>query len=126
MVGLDAGDPAGAQAVVRADYTLSSSATFFHLVNVGIHAANACLIFTLLTRLTTRAVALITALIFALHPVQTEAVTYVTGRSSSLSTLFILLTLSFLSESSWISPDAFRFRDHGEGNGGHGGRSRPS
>ena len=40
-----------------------------------------------------RALALTTALIFALHPVQTEAVTYVSGRSSSLSALFVLLAL---------------------------------
>ena len=88
-------------------YTVSSSAAFFHLVNVAIHAANACLIFALLSRLTTRAVAVITALVFALHPVQTEAVTYVTGRSVSLSTLFILLTLSLLNNRAWVSPTLF-------------------
>ncbi len=85
-------------------YTISSSAMFFHLVNVAIHAANACLIFALLAKRTTRAVALTTALIFALHPAQTEAVTYVTGRSCSLSALFVLATLSV---SIWLSPTLF-------------------
>lgn len=85
-------------------YTLSSSAMFFHLVNVVIHAANACLIFALLAKRTTRAVALTAALIFALHPAQTEAVTYVTGRSCSLSALFVLAALSV---SSRLSPTFF-------------------
>jgi hypothetical protein len=61
------------------NYTISPSPILFHFENVGIHAANACLIFALLAKRTTRAIALTTALIFALHPVQTEAVTYVTG-----------------------------------------------
>jgi hypothetical protein len=37
--------------------------------------------------------ALVGATVFALHPVQTEAVTYVSGRSSSLSALFALCAL---------------------------------
>jgi hypothetical protein len=35
----------------------------------------------------------VTGALFALHPIQTEAVTYVTGRSASLSTCFVLLGL---------------------------------
>lgn len=37
-------------------------------------------------------ISLFVALIFALHPVQTEAVAYITGRSSSLAGLFYLLS----------------------------------
>ncbi len=71
----------------------------FHAVNVVIHAANSVLVLALLARLarrdglspdSSRLAALTGALIFALHPVQTEAVTYVSGRSSSLSALFAL------------------------------------
>jgi hypothetical protein len=72
----------------------------FHLANVGIHAANACLVYALLSQRAAKAVALTTALIFALHPVQTEAVTYVTGRSVSLSTLF---ALGCLATTGWLS-----------------------
>lgn len=89
------------------NYTISPSPILFHLENVGIHAANACLIFALLAKRTTRGIALTTALIFALHPVQTEAVTYVTGRSSSLSALFVLSTLKFLTVNSWLPPVLF-------------------
>jgi hypothetical protein len=54
-------------------------------------------------------VALAAALIFALHPAQTEAVTYVSGRSCSLSALFVLLALnvSTVGVFSWLSPMFF-------------------
>jgi tetratricopeptide (TPR) repeat protein len=86
------------------NWALSSSAVSFHLANVAIHAANACLIFALLAKGTARFAALTTALIFALHPVQTEAVTYVTGRSVSLSALFVLVSLVL---AGWLSSAAF-------------------
>lgn len=65
----------------------------FHLVNLALHAANACLAFALLRRIPREgggpgeragALAFGAALVWALHPVQTEAVTYVCGRSTSL------------------------------------------
>ena len=90
-----------------ANYAISPGPILFHVENVAIHAANACLILALLAKRTTRAIALTTALIFALHPAQTEAVTYVTGRSSELSTLFVLLTLNFSTVNSWLSPALF-------------------
>ena len=64
----------------------------FHLANVGIHIVNALLAYGVLSRLGPRVpgAALLGALLFALHPVQTEAVTYVSGRSSSLSATFAL------------------------------------
>ncbi len=74
-------------------YALSPSAAGFHLANIAIHAADACLVFLLLGKRTTRAVAFTAALIFALHPVQTEAVTYACGRSVSLTALLVLLSL---------------------------------
>src|SRR5690606_2837408 len=74
----------------------------FHAVNVAIHAVNAQLVLALVRRLAARHrpdtgsprwIALAAALVFALHPVQTEAVTYASGRSSSLSTGFALASL---------------------------------
>jgi hypothetical protein len=75
------------------NYAISAGPVGYRAVNVVIHASNACLIFALLAKRATRFAALTTAMIFALHPVQTEAVTYVMGRSSSLSTLFALACL---------------------------------
>ena len=39
--------------------------------------------------------ALVSGVVFALHPIQTEAVTYVSGRSSSLATAFVLIAVLF-------------------------------
>lgn len=73
----------------------------FHIFNICIHAGNSILIYFLTFELTEKwqanygesawsAPALLTALLFALHPVQTEAVSYISGRSSSLMTFFFL------------------------------------
>lgn len=82
----------------------------FHLVNLAIHILNAVLVYSVvaLTFKTPRmeergpagqstwpgaAVGLTAALLFAAHPVQTQAVTYLSQRFTSLATLFYLLTL---------------------------------
>jgi protein O-mannosyl-transferase len=72
----------------------------FHLLNVGVHLANTVLVFVLARLLieghgeaVTRhapAAAAIAALLFALHPANTEAVTYISGRSTSLMATFYL------------------------------------
>ena len=71
----------------------------FHAVNVALQAANALLVLAMLRRLGPRlapagaggeAAALVGALLFALHPAQTEAVTYLSGRSTSLAALLVL------------------------------------
>ena len=67
---------------------------FFHLQNILWHALNAVLVFLLGRRLLgSDAGGLITALLFALHPVQTEAVTYISSRRDVLSTFFFLACL---------------------------------
>jgi hypothetical protein len=70
----------------------------FRAVNVALHAVNAVLVYTLLRALAVvlaparRAslLAITGALVFALHPVQTESVTYVAGRSNVLMATFAL------------------------------------
>lgn len=71
----------------------------FHAVNLAVHAACVLLCWTLLRqwlpeagfdRARAGAAALLAALVFALHPVQTEAVTYLSGRSMSLMATFSL------------------------------------
>jgi hypothetical protein len=75
----------------------------YHLVNLLIHMVCALFVFLVtlnLLRITNiekeseddrnRLTALFAALIFAAHPVQTESVTYIIGRSSSLTALFFL------------------------------------
>jgi protein O-mannosyl-transferase len=70
------------------------STTGFHLLNVGLHAANAVLIVFLGLRLGFhRAAVWAAALIWALHPVHTEAVTYMSATADPLHTLFTLAGL---------------------------------
>ncbi len=93
----------GIRPLLKLTYAVNHATGFgvvgFHAVNISIHAANALLVLLLLERLSrregatapaARLAALIGALLFALHPVQTEAVTYVSGRSVSLMALFAL------------------------------------
>lgn len=74
----------------------------YHLVNLLVHLANA-LLFYQLVRLTRNPVpvqaersdnlALIVALLFVAHPIQTTAVTYIVQRFAVLATFFVLVTL---------------------------------
>ncbi|ABS24890.1 Tetratricopeptide TPR_2 repeat protein [Anaeromyxobacter sp. Fw109-5] len=78
----------------------------YHVVNFLIHAINAGLVYGLVLlcfrtpRLcgsavagSAQAIAFFAAAVFATHPVQTQAVTYVVQRFTSLATLFYLLTV---------------------------------
>ncbi len=70
----------------------------FHVVNIAIHAAAACLLFLIARGVTTPrlgpargvAVGLFTALLWALHPLQTQSVTYLYQRFESLMGLLFL------------------------------------
>ena len=64
----------------------------YHLSNIIYHALTAFLVFLTLLRLSDNVrIALIAALLFAVHPVQTDSVTYIAGRRDILSALFYLL-----------------------------------
>ncbi len=63
----------------------------YHAVNTLVHIGNAILAYFLLKRLFKgRLMAFLASFIFLIHPLQTEAVTYVSGLGDPLSTLFIL------------------------------------
>ena len=79
----------------------------YHLVNLIIHIINACLVWWLIIlTLSSPAfkndsivkhkliLAFFGAVIFASHPVQTQAVTYIVQRMTSLATMFYLLSLT--------------------------------
>ncbi len=76
-----------------ANWALSSNPFGFHLVNLLIHSVAALLVLRLATTLFAPSnnfavAALLAAMLFALHPAQTEAVTYICGRSTSLMAMF--------------------------------------
>ena len=68
----------------------------FHLTNVLLHAVNAMLVYALARRLTDATAASVAALVFVLHPVNQEAVFWVSGRFDLLATAWILGSLVLL------------------------------
>lgn len=103
-----ASDPQLARDVYRPLTTLSHALSHrlwgadprpYHAVNVSLHAINGVLVFALLLLLLPherpgrRAAAFLGALLFVVHPVQTEAVAWVSQRSILLSQAFFLLAL---------------------------------
>lgn len=92
------------------NWSISPAPFGFHAVNLLLHLANVALIWQLSAHFPADAgmprerqvrARLLATLLFALHPIQTEAVTYVSGRSMSLMTLFALLGLL-----AWLRADA--------------------
>ncbi len=83
------------------NWTAGTGLFGFHLLNLLTHVANAYLVYALALLFGDRVAperdwrwpAFAAALLFAVHPVHSEAVTYVSGRSSSLMTLFYLAAL---------------------------------
>lgn len=75
----------------RLNYLLSElSPASYHLLNVVLHVA-VCILFLRFCRLLMdRTTSLVAALLFAVHPVHTEAVTGVVGRAELLSSIFLL------------------------------------
>ena len=74
------------------DFNLWRLNTFcYHLENVLLHSSNAVLLFVLLMLIVGNIfIAFFASLLFALHPVQTEAVAWISGRSSVLFLFFYL------------------------------------
>lgn len=63
----------------------------FHAINVMIHLLNVFLLYLVCCKVTTdRVSAFITALIFAVHPINTEAVNFISARNNLLSLFFSL------------------------------------
>lgn len=65
----------------------------YHLLNLALHLIAVYFMTDVLARLLPARVALIAAAIFALHPIQAEAICYVFARGSLLASLFCILAL---------------------------------
>ena len=84
-----------------ANYTISGEDSYsYHVLNLLIHAINTSLVFVVLIRLLSLAgwcrskgytAAVVGATVFLIHPLATESVSYIAGRSESLAALFMLL-----------------------------------
>ncbi len=72
----------------------------YHVVSIALHACNAVLAWRLLTRLLTPTRSALAAAIWALHPMTTQGVTYISGRSDALvSTWFLLAAVWWIDDS---------------------------
>jgi Flp pilus assembly protein TadD len=72
----------------------------YHVVNIAVHLMCALLLFGIIRRTLARsgerkpdAIAVVCALVWMVHPLQSEAVDYLSARTESLMALFFLLTL---------------------------------
>jgi len=75
----------------------------YHFINICLHLVNAILVFLILKQwLKKPFLAWGVATFFLIHPIQTEAVTYVSGRGDVLSAFFVLSCLFFYSETKFI------------------------
>jgi protein O-mannosyl-transferase len=94
------------------DHLIAGQSPFWpHLVNLLLHAAVTLLWAQLIRRLTGRnALALVAGILFAVHPVHTEAVTWLSGRAELLAAGFTLaalhLAISRSSRARWLAPAA--------------------
>lgn len=78
-----------------------NSASGYHLLNLLLHLGSGLLIYRILAHTVmeeTRYIPFWTAALFLIHPIQTEAVTYISGRATGLMALFYLLALFFYIE----------------------------
>ena len=74
---------------------------WFRILNVLAHIGNVFLIFTIFSILSTPLVAFMTAAIFAIHPINIEAVAWISGGPYSWYTFFFLLSF-------WLYVKAFK------------------
>jgi len=80
------------------DYHLWDLKPFgFHLTNLLLHLGCAVLVYLVLALIfpAAQSIPLISALLFLVHPVQTEAVTYISGRADPQASMFMLLSIFF-------------------------------
>ena len=68
----------------------------FHLTNILLHAAAALSVFIFVFYVSDNiGASFLTGLLFAVHPIHTEAVAYIAGRADSLYSIFFLLSFIF-------------------------------
>ena len=72
--------------VFKSDYSVP-----YHIISILFHLTNTCLLFLLLIQFSfSRAASFIASSIFLIHPVQTEAVSYISGLAGPMGLCFVL------------------------------------
>ena len=84
----------------------------YHLTSNFIHMFNGILFFWLIREVFKRKLlAFLVSLFFLIHPLQTEAITYISGRGDALVAMFMLLGLLFFYKSELTTSDVPRTSD---------------
>lgn len=70
--------------------------TVFHLVSIFIHFVNVCLIYTLFTKFKLKKeIVFLLTFLYAIHPVNTQAVSYISGIADPMALFFSLLCINY-------------------------------
>jgi len=70
--------------------------TLFHVQNLLLHLVNIILVFSLINKLTQKLeIAVIIALLFGIHPMHVESVSWISGRKDLIYSLFFLVSLIY-------------------------------
>ncbi len=83
-------------------YVWGLEESFMHLQNIALHLCNVLLLFAVglragrLMGVVTPIPAFLAAMFFAIHPINTESVAWISGRTDPLACLFLLLSTFFL------------------------------
>ena len=91
------------------------SATGYHLLNLLLHLSSGLLVYRILIHAVTeetKRVPFWTALVFLIHPIQTETVTYISGRASGLMALFYLIALFIHIKAAACQRGSFPYRKY--------------
>lgn len=91
------------------EYTLFElNPAIYHLTNALLHTLNAVLVYAIITKFLHKKAALIAGLLFAVHPINAEAVAWASARKDVLASFFFLLSLyGYLSSRRKLSIVAF-------------------
>ncbi|MFH1678055.1 MAG: hypothetical protein ABH914_00340, partial [Candidatus Omnitrophota bacterium] len=75
----------------------------YHITNILLHILTALCVYWLISVLfNNTSISFFTSILFLVHPIHTEAVTYISGRGDSLTAIFMLLCLIFYIKHSQI------------------------
>ncbi len=85
-------------------HTTGENPLYFHLTNLAIHLINGLLVFLAAQSVfgLSEASAVLAGGVFLLHPLASEAVVYISGRSELLATVFILLSVLLFAKSRYV------------------------
>jgi tetratricopeptide (TPR) repeat protein len=83
---------------------------WWHVINLALHITACVLLWSVISKLLPREQAIVAAFVFALHPIQTEPVMYVSARGTLLAAVFCLLSLRWwIAGRHWAAVASFGF-----------------